>query len=259
MRYTSTALIRSATVCCLAILWTFAVLTIGIEFRRVSNFRAIELKHQEHQKAQLRAFQSGMSVHREVYDLSKYDGLLQQASLGLVGAMFFAATCYLIFIFRSHKNLAALGAENLRFTPPWAVGYHFVPVWNLVRPCQIVREIWYGSSPVSKPQIDCGRGRVRSHWLIVTWWTSFLLVCIVSCFALLAHLHASVVRPLQSPRTLDFVLRELIKASRVYQVYVLAILICAVQTTWLVVWIDARQSERAELLSASERPPTVEQ
>ena len=45
----------------------------------------------------------------------------------------------------------ALGANNLKYTPKWAVGCFFVPFLNLVMPYQVVREIWKASNGGSEP------------------------------------------------------------------------------------------------------------
>ena len=83
----------------------------------------------------------------------------------------FAFIVYLVWVYAAHSRLKALGASNLRFTPGWAVGYHFVPFWNLIRPYQIMREIWHGSDPLGAPVNNCSRLQVMSWWAIRTWWT----------------------------------------------------------------------------------------
>jgi hypothetical protein len=48
---------------------------------------------------------------------------------------------------RAYRNLPALGAESPRFSSGWAVGAWFVPFLNLVRPKQIMDDIWRASDP----------------------------------------------------------------------------------------------------------------
>src|SRR5689334_7274535 len=50
------------------------------------------------------------------------------------------AVAFLIWFHRAHKNLPALGARELKYTPGWAVGGFFVPLLNLVRPADVMRE-----------------------------------------------------------------------------------------------------------------------
>ena len=46
---------------------------------------------------------------------------------------------------RVSRNPGPLGAKEWRFTPRWAVIWWFVPVMQLIRAYQVVREIWRGS------------------------------------------------------------------------------------------------------------------
>jgi hypothetical protein len=53
----------------------------------------------------------------------------------------------LVWIYRAYANLPALQSNEIQFTPGWAVGWFFVPIMNLFRPYQVVRELWNGSDP----------------------------------------------------------------------------------------------------------------
>jgi hypothetical protein len=75
---------------------------------------------------------------------------------------------FLMWIHRSHRNLSAFGAQGLTFTPGWAVGWWFIPIFNLFRPFQIVREIWQASDP-GMPAGAAWR-RAPSSPLIGWWW-----------------------------------------------------------------------------------------
>jgi hypothetical protein len=64
------------------------------------------------------------------------------------GLVFVAATVFfLVWIYRAHQNLTPLKADFIEFTPGWAVGWWFIPFANLVKPFQVVREIWCESDP----------------------------------------------------------------------------------------------------------------
>jgi len=90
-------------------------------------------------------------------------GLLQ-GGLGLVTGLVF-----LRWIYRAYKNIQGFGAEGLRFSPGWAVGYYFVPFLSLFRPAQVMSEIWRVSQD---PQNWIQR---RGSWLVGIWWAFFLL------------------------------------------------------------------------------------
>jgi Domain of unknown function (DUF4328) len=90
-------------------------------------------------------------------------GLLQ-SGLGIATGITF-----LKWIYRAYKNIQGFGAEGLRFSPGWAVGYYFIPILSLIRPVQVMSEIWRASDdPRNWPQRS-------GSWLIASWWTLFLL------------------------------------------------------------------------------------
>jgi hypothetical protein len=70
------------------------------------------------------------------------------------------------WVYRANKNLRALGHVHTDFTPGWAVGYFFVPVVNLWKPYQAVKEIWEKSGPPDAPN-DSG--------LVAFWWVCFVI------------------------------------------------------------------------------------
>jgi hypothetical protein len=69
---------------------------------------------------------------------------------------------------RLYANLRSLGVNELRFSEHWAIGGWFVPFLNLVRPKQIVDDIWRASDPVRRPEEAWDERPVSPllHW----WW-----------------------------------------------------------------------------------------
>ena len=59
-----------------------------------------------------------------------------QAPLGILGGVLF-----FVWVYRANKNIRALGAQNLKFTPGWCVGWFFIPFANFWMPYRAVREI----------------------------------------------------------------------------------------------------------------------
>src|ERR1700754_3506800 len=49
---------------------------------------------------------------------------------------------FAVWIHRANRNARALGAVGMRFSPGWAVGWFFVPIANLWKPYQAMKEIW---------------------------------------------------------------------------------------------------------------------
>jgi len=106
-------------------------------------------------------------------------GLLQ-SGLGIVTGITF-----LKWIYRAYKNIQGFGTEGLRFSPGWAVGYYFIPILSLIRPVQVMSEIWRASD-------DPKNWRQRpGSWLIATWWTLFLIYTGVTQISLEIALQAS--------------------------------------------------------------------
>ena len=84
-----------------------------------------------------------------------------------------AGVSFLVWFHRAHKNLPALGAAGLDYSPGWAVGGFFVPFLNLYRPFQVMREIWKASDPHTT---DSGSWRTApSSPLVSLWWAFFLI------------------------------------------------------------------------------------
>lgn len=92
----------------------------------------------------------------------------------------FTGIPFLMWMHRAHRNLPAIGARNLRFSPKWAVGGWFVPFLNLARPFQVMTEIWKGSScaPTGDPDYPSVENRPASPpigWWWAGWLTSYYL------------------------------------------------------------------------------------
>ena len=68
------------------------------------------------------------------------------------------------WIYRANCNARALGASEMAFTPGGAVGWYFVPIANLWKPYQAMREIWQASMSPS------GWRRQQVSVLVPCWW-----------------------------------------------------------------------------------------
>jgi hypothetical protein len=90
------------------------------------------------------------------------------------------AVAFCCWIYKAHDNLRRLGARNLTYSPGWAVGGFFVPFLNLIRPVQVMQEIWKASDP--DMPFSTGRewrqapGGVRVGF----WWAFYLLASVVA-------------------------------------------------------------------------------
>ncbi len=82
---------------------------------------------------------------------------------------------FLIWLYRSFNNLSALEATNLEFSPGWAVGWWFVPFANLIKPFQVIRELWNESDPEFDKDLGFLSSSMGAHPIIGFWWAAFLI------------------------------------------------------------------------------------
>ncbi len=87
------------------------------------------------------------------------------------------AIVFLRWLYRSYANLRHMGSGRSDETPRWAVGYWFIPFINLVKPYNIVKELWHRTQ----------YGNVRGHEAAVAvpatigiWWASYLVTGFIS-------------------------------------------------------------------------------
>jgi hypothetical protein len=81
---------------------------------------------------------------------------------------------FLVWTYRANASLRRLGTEGMEFTPGWSVGWYFVPIVNLWKPCQAMCEIWTASEHPSD------RWRSESASALVGLWWAFWLLSTVS-------------------------------------------------------------------------------
>jgi len=86
-----------------------------------------------------------------------------------------AIVTFLIWLHRAYSNLSPLRARNLEFSPGWAVGWWFIPFANLVKPFQVVREVYNESDPDVDPYSGFSHVPGGTPTLIGVWWGTFIL------------------------------------------------------------------------------------
>ena len=101
---------------------------------------------------------------------------LRQGIIGIAYIVLLLATSVvvLVWIYGANRNAHSLGAAGMRFTPGWAVGWYFIPIFNLWKPYQAMKEIWKASA-------DPGNwhAQLRSP-LLPWWWFIWIVSCIVA-------------------------------------------------------------------------------
>lgn len=74
--------------------------------------------------------------------------------------------CLLAWLFKAHRNLSILGASNLKFSDAACVWWFFVPIFNLWKPYQALKEtltqsqFLYNRMPLSQ----------NMGWILLLWW-----------------------------------------------------------------------------------------
>lgn len=122
----------------------------------------------------------GGGDHGEPYEIGESLTELLYVGVALLQLFVFIATvaAFLLWLHRAYRNLRALGATGLDTTPGWAVAYFFIPVLNLFRPFQVVKEIWRWSAPrVAETESGFGNSYSRPKVsALVGWWWAFWII-----------------------------------------------------------------------------------
>ncbi len=114
------------------------------------------------------------AVDIDAAELSLMSGLGALVYALFAVAMVIAIVVVAMWIHGAHANLRAAGMIGLEFTPGWAVGWYFIPIANLFKPFQAMRELWNRSLAE-----DEGFGQDTPSRL-KTWWGTWIAGNIVS-------------------------------------------------------------------------------
>ncbi len=91
-------------------------------------------------------------------------------------AYVFTIIMFLIWINRANKNLTPLKADMIEYSSGWAVAWWFIPFANLVKPFQVVRELWCESDPDEADGPGFLSASLRSAPTFMAVWWGFWLV-----------------------------------------------------------------------------------
>jgi Domain of unknown function (DUF4328) len=147
------------------------------------------------------------------------------------------AVCFLMWVHRARRNLPALGADGLKFTPGWTVGWWFVPLANLWKPFQAMQEVWWGSDP-DRDVANVNDWRHNASSGPLGWWWAVWIARNVSAQAInRIYLNA------ETPQ-------QLIESSYALLVSSGVEVIAAALAIAVVLGIDRRQEQRYEKMCA---------
>lgn len=155
----------------------------------------------------------------------------------LILVMIFTIISFSFWKYRAYENLPALGAREVRYSPGWAVGFYFIPILNLFRPCQAMFDIWRGSDPAQVPPA----GRPASASLVGWWWGLWIVAGMVDRAESRVSLRADSMEEVLTGSWLAL-------AGGILSV---PLALCAL---WLVRTIDRQQTARYEKILSGQSP-----
>ena len=83
------------------------------------------------------------------------------------------ALAFLFWLYRVRVNVRALGMRKMRYRREWTLLGFLIPILNLHRPYQVVREIWQASDPETGGPV--GWKAVRTPRMLAYWWLLLLV------------------------------------------------------------------------------------
>ncbi len=91
-------------------------------------------------------------------------------ALSAIGVFLSLLVCLIVvgrWIYRASANAHAI-SDEMTITPGWAVGSYFIPILNLFRPYQAMREIWLASHFRGNWHAESSPG------LLIVWWSLWI-------------------------------------------------------------------------------------
>jgi hypothetical protein len=111
------------------------------------------------------------------------DNLVDASSIVNLLALLVVGVLFIIWLHEIVSDLHKVRPGVPRYSPGWAVGGWFIPVFNLVRPKQVVDDAWQSSAP--------GGGRQSQVPLALNlWWAGWILHGVVAWIGLVMGHHS---------------------------------------------------------------------
>jgi len=88
------------------------------------------------------------------------------------GLLVATGVAFLAWLFQARVNLRALGIRRPSYSRDWVVWSFLVPMVNLFRPYQVIREVWQASNPEGGDAFNWRSLPVSR--LLLAWWVLFV-------------------------------------------------------------------------------------
>ena len=114
----------------------------------------------------LTEFQNELFVSQDEFMQKVDESDSRQAFIALSYLVVFVVSGILIlkWLYRANYNVKQLGAKDMEFTPGWSIGYYFIPIVNLWKPFQAMKDLWKTSVNPTNWQ------SLKSPSTIALWW-----------------------------------------------------------------------------------------
>lgn len=160
-----------------------------------------------------------------------------------LAALLIVCVFFLIWFYRAHRNLRALGIRRGRYSSPWAVLLFFVPILNLYYSYDLVKELWRQSSP----DLGFSDGFLKQHELtlkqypsktaLIGMWWGFTIASVIA-----ARTSMTIISHSRS-------ISDLTAGTWFYMISVAFDIVASIALIVIVKEIDARQEEKHRRLT----------
>jgi hypothetical protein len=90
---------------------------------------------------------------------------------------------FLIWIYQACANVRQLSERPMKYTPGWAIGWYFIPIANLYKPYEAMKEIFEMSN-------TSRFGRSKPSGIVGVWWMLWILSGAFGTIAARYYTHA---------------------------------------------------------------------
>jgi hypothetical protein len=108
-----------------------------------------------------------------IADAQASDDHIHAVAIASIVLLILTAIAWLGWQSLAYRNALDLGIRNPRFSTGWAIGWWFVPVATLVKPKQVMNDIWRGSDPGLVGN-ESGFSERPVDMLLHLWWAAWL-------------------------------------------------------------------------------------